>query len=119
MIPLAPDQSPFTVVTASNFDDRKVQEEQVAGIVQEARMWETFARLVKQQTQGQVAEGGGGEGIRGKGLPFWKEVSLGTQLCMDALLKSAKEGGGTVHVDPDGLLGGSEGSEGNEGKDKE
>eukprot|EP00668_Euglena_longa_P014568 GGOE01018558.1.p1 GENE.GGOE01018558.1~~GGOE01018558.1.p1 ORF type:complete len:390 (-),score=103.75 GGOE01018558.1:328-1455(-) len=58
--------------------------------VQEARMWQNFAAL----TRGQ------GDAL------FWMRVSLGTQLCLDALLESARHGGAVVPVDPENLMAG-------------
>jgi len=55
-------------------------------------MWETFRHLVV------AATGGGGGGGGGEGMQFYMEVALKTQLVVDALLESGRNGGVAIEV---------------------
>eukprot|EP00515_Schizochytrium_aggregatum_P008796 CAMPEP_0202075840 /NCGR_PEP_ID=MMETSP0964-20121228/4440_1 /ASSEMBLY_ACC=CAM_ASM_000500 /TAXON_ID=4773 /ORGANISM="Schizochytrium aggregatum, Strain ATCC28209" /LENGTH=411 /DNA_ID=CAMNT_0048643045 /DNA_START=48 /DNA_END=1283 /DNA_ORIENTATION=- len=58
---------------------------------QESQLWHNFRNCVN-ATKG------------GAAVNFWPGVALATQLCMDALLASGREGGATKQVDPENLM---------------
>ncbi|KAA0157509.1 hypothetical protein FNF29_00085 [Cafeteria roenbergensis] len=62
-------------------------ETEVLGCNQEASMFETFAACVR-------------AGAASEAAAFWPEISLKTQLVVDAIMQSSKEGGKLVDVAP-------------------
>ena len=87
MIPQAP-QGRSEETTFSVRHGRKKSHYVVKAMPQEVRMWQAFGDLVR-----------GGDGRK-----FWMRVALATQLCVDALLESARSGGAAVRVDPNNVL---------------